>query len=97
MGIHLLRFAHGNECIGTHNVIYDISVTIAQDAGFHVGREQLHALPSVTFNPFSRRVNIVFSKDGIRTLTNVVIVNPMRANLLFQSCVTQAKEKNYHN
>ncbi len=54
MGIHLLRFAHGNECIGTHNVIYDISVTIAQDAGFHVGREQLHALPSVTFNPFSR-------------------------------------------
>jgi hypothetical protein len=97
MGIHLLRFVHGNECIGTHDVICDIFVAIAWDVGFHVGREQLHALPSIIFNPFHRRVNIVFNKDGIRTLTNVVIVDPMRANLLFQSCVIQAKEKNYRN
>jgi len=97
MGIHLLRFVHGNEYIGTHDVICDIFVAIAWDATFHVGQEQLHALLSITFNPSRQWVNIVFNKDGICTLTNVVIVDPMRANLLFQSCVTQAKEKNYRN
>jgi len=44
----------------------------------------------------------VLTKDGIRTLTNVVIVDPMQADLFPQSCViqgfvssdtTQAKER----
>jgi hypothetical protein len=48
----------------------------------------------------------VFSKDGIRTLVEVVIVDPTRADLLPQSCATQgfttfdvaqAKERSYHN
>jgi hypothetical protein len=48
----------------------------------------------------------VFTKDEIRTLINVVIVDSTQANLLCQSCVTQgfvafettqAKERNYHN
>jgi hypothetical protein len=70
IGIHFLCFAHGNECIGTHDIIRDIFVAIARDASFHVGREQLHALPSITLNPFRQQINIVFNKDGIRTLTN---------------------------
>jgi hypothetical protein len=37
MGIHLLCCAHGNERIGTHDVICDTFATIARDAGFHVG------------------------------------------------------------
>jgi hypothetical protein len=39
MGIHLLCCAHGNECIGTHDVIHDTFVAIAQDSGFHVGQK----------------------------------------------------------
>ncbi len=48
----------------------------------------------------------VLTKDGIRTLTNIVIVDPKRTNLLFKFCViqgfvasnvTQANEKNYRN
>ncbi len=39
----------------------------------------------------------MLTKDGICTLTNVVIVNPMRANLLPWSCTTQAKENSYCN
>jgi hypothetical protein len=31
----------------------------------------------------------VFTKDGIRTLTDVVIANPTQANLLPQFCTTQ--------
>jgi hypothetical protein len=48
----------------------------------------------------------VFTKDGIRILIDIIIVDPMRAYLLLQFCTiqrfiafdeTQAKKKNYHN
>jgi len=48
----------------------------------------------------------VFTKYDIRTLANVVIVDPTRADLLSQSCATQrfvtsnatqAKERSYRN
>jgi hypothetical protein len=46
------------------------------------------------------------AKDGIRTLVDVVIVDPIQTDLFFGSCTTQgfvtsnaiqAKEKSYHN
>jgi hypothetical protein len=46
----------------------------------------------------------MFTKDGIRTLGNIVIANPMQVDLLPQFCViqgfitsdaTQAKERRY--
>jgi hypothetical protein len=58
------------------------------------------------FHSFHRQVNIVFTKDGIRTLVNFVIANPIRVDLLCQYCATrrfvafeivQAKERNYHD
>jgi hypothetical protein len=49
MGIDLLHCAHGNERTRTHDVIHDTFVTIVQNVGFHMGREQLHVLPSTTF------------------------------------------------
>jgi hypothetical protein len=52
MGIHFLHYAHGNERIKTHDAIHDTFATITQDVGFHVGREQLYALPLTTFNSF---------------------------------------------
>jgi hypothetical protein len=50
MGIHFLHCAHGNKHIWSHDVICDTFVAIVQDVGFHVGRKQLHSLPSTTFN-----------------------------------------------
>jgi hypothetical protein len=82
MGIHLLRYAHGNEHIKTHDVIHDTFATIVWGANFHVGQEQLHTLPSTTFNFSHWRVDIVLTKDGIYTLTNVVIVDLMWVDLL---------------
>jgi hypothetical protein len=81
MGIHLLHFAHGNECTRTHDEVCDIFATVAHDVDFHVGWEQLHALLLNTFNFFCQWVNIVLTKDDIHTLANVVIVNPTQANL----------------
>jgi hypothetical protein len=78
----------------THDVICDTFATIVRNVGFHVGREQLHALPST-------QINIVFTKSGIHILVDVVIINPMRAYLLFKSCATfdgtHAKQKNYRD
>ncbi len=62
MGIHLLLCAHGNEHTGTHDAICNTFVAITWDVGFHVGREQLHAFPSTTFNYSHWRVDIVFTK-----------------------------------
>jgi len=31
----------------------------------------------------------MFIKDGIRTLINIIIIDPTRMDLLFQSCVIQ--------
>ncbi len=52
MGIHLLHCVHGNEHIKTHDAVRDTFATITRDAGFHMGREQLHVLPSTIFNSF---------------------------------------------
>jgi hypothetical protein len=49
--------------------------TIVRDVGFHVG-QQLHAPLSITSNSFHQRVDIMFSKDGICTLVDIVIVDP---------------------
>jgi len=106
MNIHLLCCVHGNERTKTHDAICDIFVTIAQDVGFHVGRKQLHAFPSTTFNSSHWWVDIVLTKDGICTLANIVITNPMQMDLFPWSCIiqgfatldaTQVKERSYHN
>ncbi len=87
--IHFLHCVHGNEHTGTHDVVYDTFAVIVHDVCFHVGWEQLHALPSNTFNSFHRRIDIVFTKDGSCTLVNIIIANPTRADLLRRSCATQ--------
>ncbi len=51
-----------------------------------------------------QQINIVLAKDGIHTLVNIIIANPMNVNLFLQSCATQGfiafnaiqtKKKNY--
>jgi len=89
MGIHFLHCVHGNERTKTHDIICDTFVAIMQDVNFHMKQEQLHALPSTTFNSFRWWINIVLTKDGISSLTNVVITNPIQAYLLSWYCATQ--------
>jgi hypothetical protein len=106
MDIHLLCCTHGNERMGNHDVVHDIFVATSQDVGFHVGWEQLHAKPSATLNSFHQQVDIVFTKNEIRTLVDIVIADSMHADLFPQSCTTQgfatsdavqAKKKSYYN
>jgi hypothetical protein len=106
MGIHLLRCTHGNKHIGTHDIVHDTFSTIAWEASFHVGQEQLNVDPLIKFKSSCCQVNIVFIEDGFHTLIDIVVGDPMSANLFFWSCTThgfpssyadQAKEKSYHD
>jgi len=81
MGIHLLHCAHGNKRTKTHDAICDTFVATVQDASFHMEKKQLHALPSTTFNSSCQRLNIVLTKDGICTLVDIVITDPMQMDL----------------
>jgi hypothetical protein len=87
-GYHLLHCAHGNKCTRTYDAIHNTFVAITRDVNFHVGQKQLHAFPSITFNSFRQQINIVLTKDGIRNLVNVIIIDPMWTNL-FWFCTTQ--------
>jgi hypothetical protein len=106
MGIHFLHCVHDNEHTRLHDAIHDTFVAIAWNARFHVGWEQLHAFPLITFNSFRRRIDIMIIKDDILILVDVVIANSMQVDLKPWSCAiqgfatfdaTQAKEKNYCN
>jgi hypothetical protein len=81
MGIHILCCVHGNECIKTYDVICNTFTTIARDVNFHMKQEQLHVLPSTTFNSFHWWIDIVLTKNGICILVNIVIVDPTQAGL----------------
>jgi hypothetical protein len=89
MGIHPLRCTHGNEHTRTHDAIQNIFVSIARNVSFHMGWKQLHVLPSATLNFSYQQIDVVLIKDGVCTLANVIIVNPMHANLFPWSCTTQ--------
>jgi hypothetical protein len=69
-------------------------------------RKITHTSPLTTFHFFHWQVDIVFTKDGIHSLTNVVIADPTWANLLRQCCTTwgfvaskttKAKKKSYRD
>jgi hypothetical protein len=89
MGIHLLCCVHGNERTWIHDAICDTFTAIVQDVDFHVGWKQLHVFPLNRFNSSHWWVDIMFTKDGIYILMNVVIVNPTWVDLLPWSYATQ--------
>jgi hypothetical protein len=86
---HLLCCAHGNERMSTHDVVHDTFVAIAWDANFNVGQEQLHPFFSITFHSFRQRVDVVFTKNGICILIDVVIANLTWVDLFCWSCATR--------
>jgi hypothetical protein len=74
--------------------------------GFHVSRDQTHVLSSPSLQSSHEQVDIMLLIDGICTVTNVIIVDPTRVDLVFQTTsfhevvtkmVTHAKEGFYHN
>jgi len=106
MDIHLLHYIHGNKHTGTNDANHNTFVVIVCNVNFHVGREQLHVFLSTSFNSSRWQINIVFTKYGICTLTDIVITNLMWLDLLPWSCTiqrfvafdaTQAKERSYCN
>jgi hypothetical protein len=61
---------------------------------------------SITFNSFHQQINIVFIKDDIYILVDIVITDSTQVNLFFWFCATQGfgafdavqtKERSYHN
>jgi hypothetical protein len=93
-----------HEHIGIHDVVRDTFAAIVQDVNFHVGQKQLHAFLSSMLNSSYWWVDIMLTKDGMCTLANVVIADPMWTNLILQSCtiqksfasnVVQTKEMNH--
>jgi hypothetical protein len=89
-----------------YDVVHNTFVAIAQDVNFYMGWKQLHTLPLTTFHFSHWGVDIVITKDGIRTLANIVIANPTWMDLLTWSYTTrgfttskgsQTKERNYCN
>ncbi len=89
MSIYLLHCTHGNKHTRTHDAVCDTFVTIMRDVVFYMGWEQLQVFPSTMFNSSCWRINIVFTKNGIHTLVDVVIADSTQANLFPWSYATQ--------
>jgi hypothetical protein len=99
--VHLLNYAHNNEHTGTHDAIRNIFTTFTPCGMKTITRTSFNHIPLL-----SSQVNIVFTKDGICTLIEVVIADWTRMELFCQSYrtqrfvvskVAQTKGKNYHN
>jgi hypothetical protein len=69
-------------------------------------KEMVHVLPSKMFNSYCQQVNIIFTKDGVCTLVNLITIKPTQVDILVQSYSTQVfitskaihiKEKSYRD
>jgi hypothetical protein len=72
----------GGECTTTHDGIQCFFASIARDAKFHVLCEQTHVLLTPSLQSSWQRMDIALKANGICTLTNVVIIDLTRANLI---------------
>ncbi len=74
---HLFYCSHGAEWIASHDTIQNAFASIVKNARFHVSCEQTHVLPPPSLQFSCRQVDIVLSTNGIHTLVDVVIVDPI--------------------
>ncbi len=82
MDIHLLRCVCDNKHIETHDVICDTLLPLCMMlASRWVENNYMH-FPSNMFNSFRQQVDIVFTKDDICTLVDIIIVDPTWMDLL---------------
>ncbi len=82
MGIHLFRCAHGEEKMASHDVVQIVFVTIVKIAGFHVSQKKIHVISPLALQSSRHRIDIVLLINGVRTLVNVIITNPIWVDLV---------------
>jgi hypothetical protein len=68
LSTHLLQCPYGNECIRTLDKFWGIVVVIVLENKTHVQKEVSHLFPRHIW----RQVDIFITKDGFRTLMNIV-------------------------
>ncbi len=71
------------ECKVTHDAIQNFT-SIVKDVRSHVLCKQTHFLPISLLQSSWWQVDIVFTTNGTHTLTDVIIVDPICANLVSQ-------------
>jgi hypothetical protein len=82
LGINLLRCGHGGERTASHDDVRDAFASIVRNARFHVLWEQTHILPLPFFQSSRQRINIILLVDGICILVDVIIADPIQADLV---------------
>ncbi|CAM6114091.1 unnamed protein product [Calypogeia fissa] len=82
MGTHILRCSHGSEWTATHDDLCNVLAAMARDTSYHVSTEHTHVLLAVDDIPDQRWANIVFSRDGVWALADVVVVDSIGANMV---------------
>jgi hypothetical protein len=68
----------------SHDVVQNVFAAIAKNAGFHVSQKQTHVLPLPTLQFLCRQIEIVLLVDGVCTLVDIVIVDPIQIDLVLQ-------------
>jgi hypothetical protein len=68
----------------SHDVVRNVFVAITKNAGFHVSQEQTHVLLPPTLQFSCRWIEIVLLVDGVHTLVDVVIVDPIQIDLVLR-------------
>jgi hypothetical protein len=84
IGIHLLCCTHCGERMASHDVVWDVFTTITIDVRFHVSQEQTHVLPPHALQFLCHWVDIVLLINGVHTLVDIVIVDPIQVDLVPQ-------------
>jgi len=49
----------------------------------------VHVLPSKISDSHCQQVNIIFTKDGVHTLVNLITIKPTQVDILVRSYLTQ--------
>jgi hypothetical protein len=105
MGIHLLCCIHGNVCMGPWCNLQHFCCHCVK-CWLPCGMRTTTCASFDHFQSSHWWINIVFTKDGICTLTNIVIIDPTCPDLLLWSYTTQgfvafdaiqAKKRSYCN
>jgi hypothetical protein len=48
-------------------------------------KKKVHVFPSKNFNSYHQQVNIIFTKDEVRTLVTLITIKPTQVDILVQS------------
>ncbi len=81
LGTHLLWCSCESECTTAHNTLQNLVVIIVSESGSHVQKEVSHLFLHHT----QRQMDIFITRYGFKTLMEVIIVDPIRKNMVQQT------------